>query len=67
MKPYGCMAIQEGDQLKCHRCGLYWQINDKNPPRCRTNQEIQYERNQRGIAEMKRIWNNANKKNQPTH
>ena len=67
MKPYGCEAIQEGDQLTCHKCGLYWQINDHNPPRCRTKQEIQQERNRRGIAEMKRILSNADKKSQPTH
>jgi len=66
MRRYGCEAMQEGDQLKCRRCGLYWQMNDHNPPECRTNQEIQYERNRRGVAELQRIVNNAGK-NQPTH
>jgi len=55
MKRYGCEARQEGDQFKCHRCGLYWAINNQNPPKCLTKQEIQYERNRRGIAEMERI------------
>lgn len=28
-----CMAVQTSDQMSCS-CGLVWDMNDSNPPRC---------------------------------
>lgn len=32
--PHACKAIQYSDQMVCHACGLYWDVNDPEPPAC---------------------------------
>lgn len=32
----GCKARQISDQMSCARCGLLWDINDPDPPECKT-------------------------------
>lgn len=29
-----CKARQFSDQMRCHTCGLVWDVNDPEPPRC---------------------------------
>ena len=29
-----CQARQYSDQMHCSRCGLQWDVNDDDPPRC---------------------------------
>lgn len=29
-----CKAIQYSDQMQCAACGLAWDVNDPEPPRC---------------------------------
>ena len=29
-----CEARQYSDQMCCDRCGLQWDVNDPDPPRC---------------------------------
>ena len=31
-----CQARVLGDQYHCDRCGVVWDINDQDPPDCRT-------------------------------
>ena len=31
-----CQARIRGDQYRCDRCGLVWDINDLDPPECQT-------------------------------
>ena len=33
-KRHDCLARQYGDQMSCHACGLYWDVNDPDPPKC---------------------------------
>lgn len=30
-----CLARQIGDQMFCTPCGLVWDVNDPEPPKCR--------------------------------
>ena len=32
--PHVCKAVQYSDQMVCHACGLYWDVNDPEPPAC---------------------------------
>lgn len=32
--PHVCKAVQYSDQMVCHACGLYWDVNDPAPPAC---------------------------------
>lgn len=36
MKTKGCSALQMSDQMVCNKCGLRWDMNDPDPPTCRT-------------------------------
>lgn len=36
----GCEAIQQSDQKCCNRCGYVWDMNDPEPPECKTKEEI---------------------------
>lgn len=31
-----CKAIQQSDEMFCAECGLRWDVNDPEPPQCRT-------------------------------
>ena len=35
-KPRSCRAVQVSDSMQCRWCGLGWDMNDPNPPECRT-------------------------------
>lgn len=45
----GCVARRHGDQMHCARCGLQYDVNDPEPPRCLTTREF----GQAALAEMK--------------
>lgn len=35
-RPATCLARQGPDQqMRCHRCGLVWDLDDPEPPACR--------------------------------
>lgn len=36
MKRKSCYARQYSDQMHCHKCGLVWDMNDPDPPSCRS-------------------------------
>lgn len=42
-----CEARQYSDQMQCGRCGLAWDVNDPEPPRCRTAADQRTEANKR--------------------
>ena len=29
-----CNAVRQGDQMQCGRCGLAWDVDDKDRPKC---------------------------------
>ncbi len=35
-----CKARQVSDQMSCGRCGLVWDVNDSDPPKCLIAVEI---------------------------
>jgi len=35
-----CQARQQSDQKPCERCDLVWDMNDPDPPQCRTPHDI---------------------------
>lgn len=52
MRKTGCKARQESDQMCCGQCGLAWDVNDPEPPKCR---DRKWHDRQRGFAALKRI------------
>lgn len=40
MTPTNCQARQYSDQMICGRCGLQWDVNDPDPPTCKTAGEL---------------------------
>lgn len=53
-KPLSCEAIQVSDQMRCERCDLLWDINDPEPPKCKTGKELYL----RTKTKLKRVNNN---------
>lgn len=43
-----CEARQYSDQKRCERCDLTWDMNDPDPPRCKTADEV-------GLAWIERL------------
>jgi len=41
-----CEARRENDNMCCHRCCFTWDVNDPNPPRCKTATALMLEANQ---------------------
>lgn len=39
-RPPGCKAYERGDQWFCDACQLVWDINDDEPPECKTVEVI---------------------------
>lgn len=39
-----CKARRMNDQMHCHRCGFQWDIDDDDPPVCKTDKEVSAER-----------------------
>ena len=37
-----CVARQYSDQKICTRCELMWDMNDDDPPKCKTDKQIRY-------------------------
>lgn len=35
-----CHARQHSDERYCHRCRLRWDMNDRDPPACKSDAEI---------------------------
>ncbi len=35
-----CKARQYSDQMQCCRCGYIWDMNDDDPPTCKTKEQI---------------------------
>ena len=48
-----CEAETVGQEHACTRCGYVWDINDPEPPKCKTKGELQAEKNRRSIARLK--------------
>ena len=40
----GCEARQQSDQMCCNRCGTVWDMNDPDPPECKTDEQLHQER-----------------------
>ncbi len=39
-QPVSCIAQQVSDQMRCERCNLLWDINDIDPPKCKTGHDL---------------------------
>lgn len=35
-----CKAIQYSDQMRCNTCNLTWDVNDPDPPKCKSREEL---------------------------
>lgn len=55
MMPRTCQAHRENDQMCCGRCGLQWDINDPEPPRCTDDLELIEQRRENGREHLNRI------------
>lgn len=38
---HGCEAVQVSDQMRCERCDLVWDMNDYDPPKCLSKNEVE--------------------------
>lgn len=54
-----CEAYQASDQKVCTRCGTCWDMNDDDPPPCKTAQELYAEQHLKGIASVRQVLNNG--------
>lgn len=50
----GCSARQYSDQKQCDRCGLIWDMNDPDPPKCKTDEELRREHGREALEGIKR-------------
>ncbi len=50
-----CKAKQYSDQMLCGRCGLAWDVNDIDPPECRTKEWYEKQRAELEVKKMKEI------------
>jgi len=48
-----CSSTVVGQDNVCNRCGYVWDLNDDDPPTCKSDDDIQLERNQRGINALR--------------
>lgn len=48
-----CTARQYSDQMMCDRCGFAWDMNDPEPPRCKTKDELNHEVGTATLAELR--------------
>jgi len=54
-RPTACEAVQQSDQKYCDRCALVWDMNDPDPPECKTDGELQVEKNNRELAKLRKL------------
>lgn len=47
-----CTARQFSDQKVCNRCGYCWDMNDPDPPKCKTDTRINREKSQQARNTM---------------
>ena len=50
-----CEARQYSDQMICGRCCLAWDVNDIDPPECRTKEWYEKQRAKLEVDKMKEI------------
>lgn len=54
-RPKTCEARQYSDQMLCAKCGLIWDMNDPDPPPCRTVNEVNKEIGFAVLSELKEM------------
>ena len=52
-----CEARQYSDQMCCTKCGLNWDVNDEDPPACKTEAEFDLKKLRRKVAAQKTLAN----------
>lgn len=52
-----CKAKQINDQKMCFRCGIQWDVNDPEPPECKSNKTLAEEKiaQEKSVAERELI------------
>lgn len=50
-----CEAETIGQEHACTRCSYVWDLNDPEPPQCKTDSELLVERNTRRLAELREV------------
>lgn len=48
-----CKARQYSDQMLCDACGLAWDVNDPEPPRCLSEKQQRAKRSAKWIARLR--------------
>jgi len=48
---------QGGNEYRCDRCNLTWDADDLEPPKCKTDVQINRARGRRYILQMKKALN----------
>ena len=51
---FGCESEVIGQEKACVRCGYIWDLNDPEPPTCKTKNELSVERNNRHLAKIRK-------------
>lgn len=55
-----CQARTSGTERHCHRCGYTWDLNDPEPPTCKTDKQIRIEKGEAHLARLREKMKNAN-------
>lgn len=48
-----CSAQVIGQEYSCGRCGYVWDLNDPEPPKCKTNAQARRDNAARHIAKLR--------------
>lgn len=54
-----CEARRYNDQMICGRCGLAWDVDDPEPPKCKSVKEVKQEQARAELAKLRRRVRNA--------
>ncbi len=52
--PSECKAITRGTENHCDRCGFVWDIDDPDPPECKTLDAAKHDKGLRVLAKIQR-------------
>jgi uncharacterized protein YbaR (Trm112 family) len=55
-----CKARQVSDQMVCNQCGLLWDVNDAEPPVCKTPLTYTDKQARKQLARIREVLRNDN-------
>lgn len=50
-----CRSVRVNDEMQCPRCGYAWDAKDPDPPKCKTDRDVQLEHGNRELEKIRRM------------